>query len=232
MDLFRPTPQSMKCTPTIMAPAREFQPTNPYGIVKKPSAKTPQAPKHRPEPAPIPFSPLLPFSERKSGAIAEVDHKGVRYSEQDLLRAVASGNKAKIELMLRTGISANAKDEQGQSALTMATALPSKDVAELLITHGADVNSRSNEGAIPLMAAILTGHKETAKLLLRKGAEVNALAPIGSHPLQEMTMLFLAIAIGDVEITRLLIEEGADVNLKLNDGQQRTLKPARFCIEK
>ena len=82
---------------------RESQPTNPYDIVKKPSAKTPQAPKHRPEPAPIPFSPLVrPFGERKSGAIAEVDHKAARYSEQDLLRAVASGNKAKIELMLAT----------------------------------------------------------------------------------------------------------------------------------
>ena len=212
---------------------REFQPTNPYDIVKKPSAKTPQAPKHRPEPALIPFSPLVrQFGERKSGAVAEVDHKGARYSEQDLLRAVASGNKAKLELMLQAGISANAKDEQGQSALTMATALPSKDVAELLITHGANVNSRNNEGATPLMVAIITGHKETAKLLLRKGAEVNALAPVGSvgsHPLQQMTMLFIAIAIGDVEITKLLIEEGADVNLKLSDGQQ-ALSPLAFAL--
>ena len=224
----------MKCTPTINGPrCREFQPTNPYDIVKKPSAKTPQAPKHRPEPALIPFSPLVrPFGERKSGAVAEVDHKGARYSEQDLLRAVASGNKAKLELMLQAGISANAKDEQGQSALTMATALPSKDVAELLITHGANVNSRNNEGATPLMVVIITGHKETAKLLLRKGAEVNALDPVGSvgsHPLQQMTMLFIAIAIGDVEITKLLIEEGADVNLKLSDGQQ-ALSPLAFAL--
>lgn len=203
---------------------REFQPTNPHDIVKKPSAKTPQAHKHKPSDA-IPSSP-----ERKSGARAEVDHTGAKYSEQDLLRAVASGNRGKTELVLRAGISANAKDEQGQSALTVATALPSTDIVDLLIAHGANVNSRSNDGATPLMTAIITGHKETAKLLLRKGAEVNASAPVGSPALQQMPMLFIAIAIGDVEITKLLIEEGADVNAKLSDGQQM-LSPLAFALK-
>jgi len=207
---------------------REFQPTNPDDIVKTPSAKTPQALKRRSSDA-IPFS-LPPSGERKSGAITELDHKGANYSEQDLLRAVASGNKAKIELMLRGGISANAKDEQRQSALTMAAALPSTDIAEVLIAHGADVNARSQDGATPLMAAMMTGHKETAKLLLRKGADVNASAPVGSPTVQHMPMLFLAIAIGDVEITKLLVEEGADVNAKLSDGQQ-TLSPLAFALK-
>jgi len=177
------------------------------------------------------FSPLLPpFGEGKTSAPAEGDHRGASYSELDLLRAVASANKAKIELMLGAGISANAKDEQGQSALTMAAALPNTDIAELLIAHGADVNARSQDGATPLMAAMMTGHKETAKLLLRKGADVNASAPVGSLPLQHMPMLFLAIAIGDVEITKLLIEEGADVNAKLSDGEQ-VLSPLAFALK-
>ena len=206
---------------------REFQPTNPDDSPKKPSVKTPQAPKRRASDA-IPFS--RPSVERNTSAPAEGDHKGATYSEQDLLRAVASGNTAKIELMLRTGITANAKDEQGQSALTMAAALPNTDIAELLIAHGADVNARSQDGATPLMAAMMTGHKETAKLLLRKGADVNASAPVGSLPLQHMPMLFLAIAIGDVEITKLLIEEGADVNAKLSDGEQ-VLSPLAFALK-
>jgi ankyrin repeat protein len=147
-----------------------------------------------------------------------------------LLRAVASGNKAKTELVLRGGISANTKDDQGQSALIMATALPSTDIADLLIAHGADVNSRSKDGATPLMAAIITGHKDTAKLLLRKGAEVNASAPVGSPAPQQMPMLFIAIALGDIEITQLLIEEGADVTAKLSDGQQM-LSPLAFALK-
>ena len=207
---------------------REFQPTNPDDSPKKPTVVTPQASKRRSSDA-IPFS-LPPSGERKSGAVTELDHKGTNYSEQDLLRAVASGNKAKIELMLRAGISANAKDEQGQSALTVAAALPNTDIAELLMAHGADVNARSHDGATPLMAAIMTGHKDTAKLLLRKGADVNASAPVGSLPLQHMPMLFLAIAIGDVEITKLLIEEGADVNAKLSDGEQ-VLSPLAFALK-
>ncbi len=207
---------------------REFQPTNLDDSPKTPSVKTPQAPKRRASEA-IPFS-LRPFGERKTSAPAEEDHKGANYSEQDLLRAVASGNKGKTELVLRAGIRADAKDEQGQSALTMAAALPNTDIAELLIAHGADVNARSQDGATPLMAAIMTGHKDTAKLLLRKGADVNASAPVGSPTLQHMPMLFLAIAIGDVEITTLLIEEGADVNAKLSDGEQ-TLSPLAFSLK-
>ena len=208
---------------------REFTPTPPNDIEGKPSAKAPQPPKKRSEPSSIPFS-QRPSSERKSGAIADVNHNGASYSEQDLLRAVASGNKAKTELVLRGGISANTKDDQGQSALIMATALPSTDIADLLIAHGADVNSRSKDGATPLMAAIITGHKDTAKLLLRKGAEVNASAPVGSPAPQQMPMLFIAIALGDIEITQLLIEEGADVTAKLRDGQQM-LSPLAFALK-
>jgi len=212
---------------------REFLPTNPDDSPKKPSAKTPQPLKRRSSDA-IPFR-LPPSGERKTSASAasasaEGDHKEASYSEQDLLRAVASGNKGKAELVLRAGISANAKDEQGQSALTVAAALPNTDIAELLMAHGADVNARSQDGATPLMAAMMTGHKETAKLLLRKGADVNASAPVGSLPLQHMPMLFLAIAIGDVEITKLLIEEGADVNAKLSDGEQ-VLSPLAFALK-
>ena len=209
---------------------REFQPTNPDDSPKKPSAKTPRASKRRPLQESH-FSPQLPpFGEGKTSAPAEGDHKEASYSEQDLLRAVASGNKGKAELVLRAGISANAKDEQGQSALTMAAALPSPEIARLLMTHGANVNARSQDEATPLMAAVMTGHKDTAKLLLRKGADVNASAPVGSLPLQHMPMLFLAIAIGDVEITKLLIEEGADVNAKLSDGEQ-TLSPLAFALK-
>ena len=196
---------------------REFTPMPPNDIVEKPSAKTPKAAKKRSE-----------SGDQKRGVTTELDPKGAGYSEQDLLSAVASGNKEKAELILRAGISANAKDEQGQSALTMAAALTRPDIAGILIAHGADVHFRSHEGATPLMAAIMAGQKDTAKLLLRKGADVKASAPVGSPTPQQMPMLFLAIAIGDVEITKLLIEEGADLTARLSDGQQ-TLSPLAFA---
>jgi hypothetical protein len=205
---------------------REFPTANSNDVVKKPSAKPPQGSKRRAEPPPI----LRPFGERKNGAIMEPAPRAASYSEQDLLRAVASGNRQKTEMVLRAGVSANAKDEQGQSALTIAAALPSTSITELLIAHGADVNFRSHDGATPLMAAMMTGQKHTAKLLLRKGADVNASATVGSPALQQMPMLFLAIAIGDVELTRLMIEEGADENATLSDGQQ-ILSPLAFAMK-
>ena len=97
---------------------KEFPPTAPDDIVKKPSAKPPQAPKHRSSDA-IPSRPQLrPAGEGKHGATTKPDHKEASYSEQDLLRAVASGNKQKTELVLRAGISANAKDEQVRTSPT------------------------------------------------------------------------------------------------------------------
>ena len=203
---------------------REFMPTPPNDIEGKAPAKVPQAPKKRLH-VPVPSS--FPGDQNR-GAIAEHDHKTDRYSEPELLRAVASGSREKTERVLRAGISANAKDEQGQSALTMAAALPSTDIAALLLTHGADVNARSNDGATPLMAALMAARKDTAKLLLRKGADANALVPVGSPTPQQMPMVFLAIAIGDVEITKLLIENGADLNATLSDAQQR-LDPLAFA---
>jgi len=202
---------------------REFTPMPPNDIEAKPLAKTPQAPKKRAEPAPLPF-----LGDQKRGVTTELDHKGASFTAQDLLGAVASGDKRKTELLLRAGISPNAKDEQGQSALAMAAALPSADIAALLMTHGADVNARSDDGATPLMAAMMAGQKDTAKLLLRKGADVKASAPVGSPIPRQMPMLFLAIAIGDVEITKLLIEEGADLHATLSDGQQM-LTPLAFA---
>jgi ankyrin repeat protein len=202
---------------------REFTPTPPNDIEGKPSAKPPQAHKKRAEPPPTSSSPQL----RPSG---ERSNKGASYSEHDLLRAVASGDKGKTELVLRAGISANTKDEQGQSALTLAAALPTTEIAGLLITHGANVNAKNNDAAPPLMAAIMAGQKDTAKLLLRKGADVNASAPVGSPTPQHMPMLFLAIAVGDVELTKLLIEEGADLNAMLSDGQQQ-LSPLDFALK-
>jgi hypothetical protein len=197
---------------------REFTPMPPNDVEAKPLAKPPQAPKKR-----------SASGERKSGAVTDRDQKGSGYSEQDLLRAVASGNRGKTDSVLRGGISANARDEQGQSALIMAAALPSTDIAELLIAHGANVNATSHDGATPLVAAMMAGQKDTARLLLRKGADVNAAVPVGSPP-RHMPMLFLAIAIGDMEITKLLIEEGADVNATLTDGQQ-VLSPLAFALK-
>jgi len=196
---------------------KEFQSANPDDGVKKPSAKIRQA-----------LSPR-PSGERKTGRMTQPDPARAAYSEQDLLRAVASGNKGKTEVTLRAGINANARDEQGQSALTMAAALPRTDIAELLIAHGANVNAGSHDEATPLMAAIMSGQRDTAKLLLRKGADVNASAPLGSPP-QQMPMLFFAIAIGDVDMTRLLIEGGADLNATLSDGQQM-LSPHAFAVK-
>jgi hypothetical protein len=210
---------------------REFTPAPPQDLERKPLTKPPQGLKRKSEAAQGPSSPTLqPSGEPRKSTITGQDHKADSYSEQDVLRAVASGDKGKTESVLRAGITANAKDEQGQSALAMAAALPSAEIARLLLTHGADVNSRSNDGVTPLMAAMMAGRKDAVGLLLRNGADVNTSAPVGSPAPQQMPMLFFAIAIGDVEMTKLLIEGGADLNATLKDGSQM-LNPLTFALK-
>ncbi len=157
-------------------------------------------------------------------------NKGRSSVEEQFLSAVASGDRAKVEQLIREGVNVNAQDGDGQTGLMYAAMIGNKAIADMLIAHGADVNSKSKQGTTPLMAAIISGHKEIVKLLLEKGADANASAAGMSDPAHPMTSLFMAIGKGDLESTKLLIEKGADVNRQASDGQQ-VLSPLAFALK-
>ncbi|HEY4355623.1 MAG TPA: ankyrin repeat domain-containing protein [Acidobacteriaceae bacterium] len=111
----------------------------------------------------------------------------VRYDKRDL-----------VVLLLSKGVSANARNQNGDTALFFA---PNKAMAELLIEKGASVNVKDKREITPLHHA----NKDVAELLIAKGADVNARDDNGNTPLS---------MVSDVEVARLLVSHGADVNNK------------------
>jgi len=151
---------------------REFQTRGAYNNQKNTSAGAAQAEQPRQKGGSLTRKDSGPRSrsvtESRSDPSKVLQNKGVKYSEEDLLGSVASGDKAKVELCLRAGINPNTKDDQGQPVLMLASALGNKEIAETLIAHGADVNFKTKQGATPLLASIIMGQKDISKLLIEK----------------------------------------------------------------
>jgi pectate lyase len=134
-----------------------------------------------------------------------------------LHRAVISGHKDVVELLLSKGADVNREDGSGRVPLDYAMdgALQGKDLSimKLLLVGGANPNL-VRAGGVPLLSyAITRGRADVAELLLAHGADVDVKSRTGQRPLH------LACQLGNKELVQLLIDKGADVNAKDNRGQ-------------
>jgi ankyrin repeat protein len=128
-------------------------------------------------------------------------------SNEKLLAAIrdADARTAGELLSLQSGrADANARDDDGLTALMYAAAYAGADCVELLLAQGADPNAKSRSDVTALMLAV--GHADKVRLLLAKGVEVNARSKEGH------TALTIAAArVGSAEVVRLLLDQGADL---------------------
>ena len=132
-----------------------------------------------------------------------------------------------IKKLLATGVDVNAKDDDGDTSLFIATDEGHKEVIELLIANGADVNGRievqhsARRGGTCLHVAAVFSYKEIAELLIAEGVDVNAKDDEGD------TALNLAAGEGgSLEIVKLLIAKGVNVNMKNGNG----LNPLHYAV--
>jgi ankyrin repeat protein len=156
--------------------------------------------------------------------------------QDEFLSAVTQGDTAKVKEMLNADRTlAQAKDQNGLSAILKATYYRKKDVLDLLLDTGVELNifeaaatgqderlvnllrqdpSLANEfsrdGFMPLGLAVFFGHRKNVEVLLAAGAKVN----IPSRESMRVTPLHSAAAAREVAIARILIQHGADVNAK------------------
>jgi ankyrin repeat protein len=162
----------------------------------------------------------------------------VRYSKNDakLIEAACSGYTERVKELIKAGTNVNTRDDEGRTALMVASDEGRTEIVELLISAGADVNAKDMNGDTALMyAANSPGYMtqgsckgiwvgwidyhdqavwisryniQIARILIAAGADVNARDKNGN------TALMIATSRGHVDIVEILIDAGADVNAK------------------
>jgi len=135
----------------------------------------------------------------------------VKGQPEDLLvQWSAMGVLSLVKDCLDKGITPNAADKEGFSALMCASDGGYERIVVLLLQKGANVNAKSRAGATALLLAAVGGRLATAKLLMEKGADLNARDAAGVTP------LMAAARTGRPDVVKLLLEKGADVNAQDN----------------
>lgn len=103
----------------------------------------------------------------------------------------------------------NSVNNDGFSALVLATYKNNNSVARFLIENGANIDQSSKMGS-PLMAAVVKGNNEIALLLIQKKANVNQVDANGT------TALLYATMFKNYELVSELVKNGADPETKDN----------------
>ena len=144
------------------------------------------------------------------------DSKGL-YNRTPLGRAVESGHKAVVELLLSQNVvDINSKNEYGYTPLARAVESGNKAVVELLLSQNdVDINSQNKYGFTPLARAVHGGHKAMVELLLSQNdVDINSKDKIGSTPLA------WAVEFGNKAVVELLLsQDNIDVNSEDREGE-------------
>jgi uncharacterized protein len=171
---------------------------------------------------------------------------GMAETRADLFRAAAVDDEASVVTMVLKGLDVGTRDENGQTALLIATQEGSLKVARFLMKQpSVKVEARNNNGESPLMMAALKGYLELTRELIEHKAEVNkpgwtplhyacsngepqssamvALllenhAYIDAESPNRTTPLMMAARYGHADVIKLLLEEGADPKLRNEQG--------------
>lgn len=136
------------------------------------------------------------------------------------LHSDKSGRCAK--LLLENGACADIRDDDGITALMLASSLASMDVFEDIINQNVDINAIAKDRYSALMWAVEAEDKEKIRLLLKKGADIDYCTKS-----MKMTALTVAIERKMPDIAKELLKY--KLNLNMRDFYGRT--PLMLAID-
>jgi ankyrin repeat protein len=144
------------------------------------------------------------------GAAVDQQHGSTQMSP--LHMAAANGHVDVVALLLNSGASVDAHDDQQWTPLMFAAQEGHTQVVTTLLAAGADVDSGDDHGCSALMQAARSGHSDAAQTLLDHDADANFIADWA-------TPLIMAAAAGRVNVVTLLLDAGAELDfLHPEDG--------------
>jgi len=126
-----------------------------------------------------------------------------------------------VQYLVEHGADVNASEDDGATAVYIASQNGHLEVVRYLVEHGADVNASEDDGITTLLIASQEGHLEVVQYLVEHGADVNASADNGCTP------VMIASLKGHLEAVQYLVEHGAEVNASMDNGWTPVMKASR-----
>jgi len=127
--------------------------------------------------------------------------------------AIRAGEADIVELLLRAGADATAKDRLDVTPLFLAAMNGDGVIMRKLLNAGANANQVEKTGETILMVAIRTGSTDAVRALLEHKANANY-----AEPQLQLTPLMLAAEGGYTEIVADLLKSGADIQVRTRTG--------------
>lgn len=127
-------------------------------------------------------------------------------SDNDLHRAAAANDAARITTLLKRGSPIDARDPAGRTPLLVATHADAVEAARALIAAGADVNAKDNIEDSPYLYAAAEGRLAILRMTLTAGANLRSVNRYGG------TGLIPAAHHGHPDIVRELLKTSIDVD--------------------
>ncbi|KAJ3598271.1 hypothetical protein NHX12_001782 [Muraenolepis orangiensis] len=96
--------------------------------------------------------------------------------------AAQYGHHSTAEVLLRAGVSRDARTKVDRTPLHMAATEGHSSIVELLVRSGADINAKDMLKMTALHWAAQNGHRRAAELLLQHGADIHSLSKFDKTP--------------------------------------------------
>ncbi|XP_071389392.1 GA-binding protein subunit beta-2a [Centroberyx affinis] len=138
--------------------------------------------------------------------------------------AAQHGHYSTADVLLRAGVSRDARTKVDRTPLHMAAAEGHTVIVELLVRSGADINAKDMLKMTALHWAAQHGHHRVAETLVKHGADVHALSKFDKTPFD------IAVDIQHTELM-LLLQEGMQNQVNMNVESSTSSTQPQFIIQ-